>query len=805
MKIRSFLFVLIIQVIFLLPSTSAEIELFYKTADGQLKISGFDELKPFSVSNGKKKYLSDQGVFSITGSPEEIVQYGFFPLGFSREYLNSGIFDTSASSDVEVGQKISTTLTFLVSSSKNNSLKSRLRNSILPIHDDFWEGELSEQIMFVVVWIDPNENTHASALMRWDISILNDTKHSFTWKSFTKTSVEKLIPVVLVIDQDGRFRKAKFKHGEHSEWESALISLIRDDAVSLEKLLKAQSTLIDRTELGVGLAHYAAVFGSHDCLSVLLEAGVNPDLKLSDNSLIHLATNAGEIGIIQSLIDSGANINARNNDKETALHIAASLGHLEICRILLDAGIKKEKRNNRNATAIFVAAENDQTAAMRLLYEEGAKFKFSKHNRQILLLRTIIKNELDTVEFLISKGAKADKKVYASSPIFVAAKNASGDIIRFLIDHGADANEKSDKGTTPLMLAAAGNYDGLIALIEKGAEVNTLGMKGVTALHMAVLKHQIDITQYLLDHGADPNVENPDGTPIMWLATEVGNRIGLNALISAGAICSMDEATALPIMEYAFRYDIPEIVEITLDQCLDAGFMFRDVFPSYWVAQYYRSEILSDLLVQHGFNPDEMSNPPLVDSKLLRNQIKLLVKSDAVYPTELHEKYGEFVANVEIIIDVDGSVIFPRIASNPASEMDRGILQALTMWKFAPLVHEGEPARARFILPLRFVPAPAQELVYEVETVEYKPQPIRQIAPTYPSALKMNRINGKVTIVFIVDEEGNVVAPRVESATHKEFMQPALEAIKRWKFSPGYMNGKAVKVRVRAPLIFRIR
>lgn len=708
--------------------------------------------------------MSDHGVFNITGSLEEIVKYGYFPLGLSREYLNPGIFDVSNSSDVVVGQKNITTIDLSVNSSKNNSLKSQFRNSILPIYVDFWEGELSEQIMFVVAWIDPNKNTHGSVLMRWDSSILNDTKRSFTWKPFTKTSVEKLIPVVLIIDKDGRFRKTKLKHGEHSEWDSALISLIRDDAVSLETLLNKQPTLIDRTELDVGLAHYAAVYGSHDCLSVLLEAGVNPKLKLSGNSLIHLATNAGEIGIIQRLVDS-----VTNDDKETALHVAASFGQLEICRILLDAGIKKEKRNNRNATAIFVAAENDQTAAMKLLYEEGAKFKFSKENRQILLLRTIEKNELDSVEFLISKGAEAGKKVFGTSPIFVAAKNASGDIIRFLIDHGADANEQSKNGTTPLMFAAAGNYDGLIALIEKGADVNTLGMKGVTALHMAVLKHQIDITQYLLDHGADPNVDNPDGTPIMWLATEVGNRIGLNALIGAGAICSMDETIALPIMEYAFRYDIPEIVEITLNQCLDAGFMFRDVFPSYWVAQYYRSEILSDLLVQHGFNPDEMSNPPLVDSKLLRNQIKLLVKSDAEYPPELYEKYGEFIANVEIIIDVDGSVIFPRIASNPASEMDRGILQALTVWKFAPLVHEGEPARARFILPLKFIPAPAKELVYEVATVDYKPIPIRQIAPTYPSTLKMNRINGKVTIVFVVDEKGNVVAPRVESASCQEF------------------------------------
>lgn len=96
------------------------------------------------------------------------------------------------------------------------------------------------------------------------------------------------------------------------------------------------------------------------------------------------------------------------------------------------------------------------------------------------------------------------------------------------------------------------------------------------------------------------------------------------------------------------------------------------------------------------------------------------------------------------------------------------------------------------------------DIIFEIGDVEEKPTPTRQIEPTYPPALKRQKINGSVTVVFVVDEQGNVVAPRVEKSTHMEFEKPAIDAIRRWKFTPGKKDGEAVKVRVRAPLIFKV-
>ncbi len=94
------------------------------------------------------------------------------------------------------------------------------------------------------------------------------------------------------------------------------------------------------------------------------------------------------------------------------------------------------------------------------------------------------------------------------------------------------------------------------------------------------------------------------------------------------------------------------------------------------------------------------------------------------------------------------------------------------------------------------------ELIFEIGDVEEIPQAIRRIQPKYPTALKRKSIEGSVSLVFVIDTNGVVISPTVESSTHVEFEEPALDAIRRWKFTPGKRDGEPVKVRVRLPLQF---
>lgn len=95
--------------------------------------------------------------------------------------------------------------------------------------------------------------------------------------------------------------------------------------------------------------------------------------------------------------------------------------------------------------------------------------------------------------------------------------------------------------------------------------------------------------------------------------------------------------------------------------------------------------------------------------------------------------------------------------------------------------------------------------VYEIRELDKAPVPYLRIAPTYPADLKADRIKGHVDIIFIVDAEGAVMDPKVEESTHSGFDEAALEAVRKWKFKPGFFDNKAVNSRVRLPMDFVLK
>jgi protein TonB len=101
------------------------------------------------------------------------------------------------------------------------------------------------------------------------------------------------------------------------------------------------------------------------------------------------------------------------------------------------------------------------------------------------------------------------------------------------------------------------------------------------------------------------------------------------------------------------------------------------------------------------------------------------------------------------------------------------------------------------------VEAVAQD-TFDVTELEKRPEAVSQVAPAYPRALHKAKIEGQVTLVFVLNEEGRVEDPRVENSTRPEFEVPALEAIRKWRFKPGMKEGQPVRTFIRIPMKFQI-
>jgi protein TonB len=100
-------------------------------------------------------------------------------------------------------------------------------------------------------------------------------------------------------------------------------------------------------------------------------------------------------------------------------------------------------------------------------------------------------------------------------------------------------------------------------------------------------------------------------------------------------------------------------------------------------------------------------------------------------------------------------------------------------------------------------PAPTQ-IVFDVYGLDEPPQPLVQVQPEYPEEARKGGLKGRVIVVAVVDESGDVIQASIHSSTNPIFNEAALEAAKKMKFKPGRLKDKPVKVKVLIPLVFRL-
>ncbi len=96
-------------------------------------------------------------------------------------------------------------------------------------------------------------------------------------------------------------------------------------------------------------------------------------------------------------------------------------------------------------------------------------------------------------------------------------------------------------------------------------------------------------------------------------------------------------------------------------------------------------------------------------------------------------------------------------------------------------------------------------MIFELEELDEIPKAISRVSPIYPNTMRRAGLNGRVVMFFIVDEKGMVKNARVESASNPAFSRPALDAIRKWRFTAGVKDGRKVKTKMRQPMTFSLQ
>jgi ankyrin repeat protein len=123
---------------------------------------------------------------------------------------------------------------------------------------------------------------------------------------------------------------------------------------------------------------------------------------------------------IKRLLKAGANIEAREEHlNKTPLICAAWYGHADICKILIAKGADLEAKDNEGNTALMRAAENLHHSAVKCLISHGADVnaKDNKGENALVLVsrKWHPKLSLKTLRLLVRGGANQLGKALANA------------------------------------------------------------------------------------------------------------------------------------------------------------------------------------------------------------------------------------------------------------------------------------------------------------------------------------------------------------------------------------------------------
>lgn len=179
--------------------------------------------------------------------------------------------------------------------------------------------------------------------------------------------------------------------------------------------------------------------GNLSAVSLFLKAGMPADE--GDNGLIPLieASRRGHAEVALALIDSEADVNARDKYGVTALMYAAITGSPEVMERLIKAGAEVNARDIDGRTALVEALTSENSCPSSVIHS------------------------------LLEAGADPNITVYGGlTPLMLAAPGDSV-VIEMLIQAGADVNAQDERGATALMRAK--NNPENIQLLKKAGAV----------------------------------------------------------------------------------------------------------------------------------------------------------------------------------------------------------------------------------------------------------------------------------------------------------------------------------------------
>uniref|UniRef100_A0AAR2LEK7 Poly [ADP-ribose] polymerase n=1 Tax=Pygocentrus nattereri TaxID=42514 RepID=A0AAR2LEK7_PYGNA len=297
----------------------------------------------------------------------------------------------------------------------------------------------------------------------------------------------------------------------------------------LEVLQKHGAKVNAVDTLGQTALHRAALAGHIQTCRLLLSYGADPAIVSLQG---FTAAQMGNEAVQQILSE---NIPARNSDVDYRFLEAAKAGDLDTVKQLCSPqNVNCRDLEGRHSTPLHFAAGYNRVAVVEYLLHHGADVHAKDKGGLVPLHNACSYGHYEVAELLVRHGASVNvADLWKFTPLHEAAAKGKYEICKLLLKHGADPSKKNRDGNMALDMVKDGDTDiqdllrgdaalldaakkGCLARVQKLCSPDNINCRDTqgrnsTPLHLAAGYNNLEVAEYLLEHGADVNAQDKGG------------------------------------------------------------------------------------------------------------------------------------------------------------------------------------------------------------------------------------------------------------------------------------------------------
>lgn len=354
------------------------------------------------------------------------------------------------------------------------------------------------------------------------------------------------------------------------------MAVLCNQTAIVDYLLGHETDINIKDSDGLTALHYACIHGHQGILLHMLHANADPTVTDSaGNTPLHCATERGHENCVKALLYLSeqmklpVDVNARNDNGDTALHLAAKWGYVAIVRILLECGANCKLTNRQGQTPLTVTYSryisklleyyaNVCTDSLQprpctalssqATQEQNQSGSHAEHRAIDRLLAAIVEGDTCLACYYLGlevyRERLPDVRCVSGGMCHPLCNCERCSVIGETLLKNCKQrrtlaiNSCNSLGETALHVASAtGRTEMVRLLLDAGANVNmTTASEGRTPLHLACLNGNVDLVKLLLNCATCyVDAQDYDGNTSLHLVCQAGDTKLVGLLLRHGA------------------------------------------------------------------------------------------------------------------------------------------------------------------------------------------------------------------------------------------------------------------------------